>query len=163
MESYRIPKERAKVLLEVAPNPPVEYLLFLSSFAEHHRGSETVSDLLADPALFMPAQAEGDGMIIIRKESVRWIQVLDPAKDEWLYLEEREGTEMLPIRCEFCEGDIMEGTIRALMPEGERRVLDVVNLQRGFLHLESAEGLYLVNLKRVHSFRLLEGTHGSAR
>lgn len=163
MDPYRVPKEPSKVLLEVPPDPPVERILFLSDVAERHRGAETVSDLLSSPAKFLPVLVEGDGMLLLRKDAVRWVKVLDPTRGEWLYLEEREGAQVLRVRCVFSEGDILEGEIWALTPEGERRVSDVVNHQVGFLPLETPEGLYLLNLNRVHTIRLLEENHGGPR
>lgn len=163
MESFRVPKEPAKILLDVPPSPPVERILFLSSTAEHHRGSETVSDLFASPALFLPVLIEGDGMLLLRKDAVRWAKVLDPARDEWLYIEERQGSDLLSVRCEFSERDALEGDVRALCPEGERRVSDVVNHQVGFLPLEAPDGLYLLNLRHVHTIRLREENHGGPR
>lgn len=163
MEPYRIPKDPTRVVVDMPPGEPVERVLYLSTLAENHRGAETVTDLLAAAPKFLPVRVEGDGLHLLRKELIRWVLVEEPERAEWLYLEEREGSPELPIRCEFSEGDSLEGQIRAMTPEGERRVSDVVNLASGFLPLETPGGLYLVNLARVHTIRLLEEEHGGPR
>ena len=163
MESFRIPKDPSKVLLRIPPDEPAERTLFLSTLAEGHRGAETVSDLLLHPAPFLPVLVEGDGMLLVRKEAIRWLKVLDPLRSEWLYLEESEGTEVRRVRLVFPGTETLEGTLRAFAPEGERRASDIFNLQKGFLPLETPEGLYLVNLHHVLTVRLLEDDHGGAR
>lgn len=162
MEPFRIPKEPAKVLLSIPPDPPEERVLFLSQLTEGHRGSETVSDLLLLPAPFLPVRVEGDGLLLVRKEAVRWVRILDPAKDEWLYLEERVGTESRRVRLVFPDAELLEGTIRAFAPEGERRASDIVNTHKGFLHIETSGGLYLINLHHVITIRALEDDLGNA-
>lgn len=163
MDPFRIPKEPAKILLCVPPDPPEERVFFLSPLAEAHRGSETVSDLLLHPDLFLPVRVEGDGLLLVRKGAIRWVKILDPAKDEWLYLEEREGTETRRVRFVFPEAELLEGIIRAFAPEGERRASDIVNTHKGFLHLETSGGLYLINLHHVLTIRALEDDLGNAR
>lgn len=156
MEVYKIPKEKRTVLIRVPPLPPDEKTLFLSPFAETHQGRETLSDLLQKKEKFLPVLESNNTLLLIRKSSIQWIEVLDPEETEWYYMEMRIGTPRAKILVEFATGDQMEGYIHALTPEGDRRVSDVVNLTEGFLHLESREGLYLINLSKVNTIRILE-------
>lgn len=156
MKPYRIPKEKITVLLRVPPAPPDEKTLFLSSFANSHQGRETLSDLLKKKDKFLPVLENNNSLLLVRKSSIQWIEVLQPEETEWYYMEMRVGTPRAKILVELNTGDTMEGFIHALTPEGDRRVSDVVNLSEGFLHLESREGLYLINLLKVNSIRILE-------
>jgi hypothetical protein len=162
MDVYRVPKETARVLMDAPPDPPRERLLFLSGTSGRHRGPETVSDLLSTPDLFVPVAEEGDGFVLLRKDAIRWVRVEDPGRVEWLFTELKEGWPRIPIRCEFPEGDALEGEVYAMAPEGERRVTDVVNRQEGFLPLEVGDALYLVNLLRVKTIRTMEESRGGA-
>ena len=163
MENYRIPKEKVKVVLKVPPANPSERFFFLSSFAEHHRGAETVSDILAGREIFIPILDESRGLHLIRKGAIRWILIHAPEKVEWLYFEMRDGLPRLRICCDFGSEESLEGVICAMTPEGERRVADVVNSQEGFLPLETESGHYLVNLSHVTDIHILEERNGGAR
>jgi hypothetical protein len=156
MESYKIPKEKKTVLLKVPPGVPEERILFLSPFADSHQGRETLSDLLQKKETFLPVLEKNNSLLLVRKESILWIEILEPEETEWYYLEMRNGAPKSKILIEFSTGDSMEGYIYALTPEGDRRVSDIVNLTIGFLHIETREGLYLINLSKVNSVRILE-------
>lgn len=148
-DAFRIPKEPARVVVWVPPDPPTHRLLYLSTSAEGHLGAETVSDLLGRQKRFLPFLEEGDGATLVRKAALRWIKVQDGPRDEWHYFEQRQGAPRVGVRVEFAHGAPLEGEVFILTPPGEQRLLDVVNLEHGFLHLEAADGLYLVNLDHV--------------
>lgn len=148
-DAFRIPKDPAKVVLCVPPDRPEPRLLFLSQQAEHHQGQETVSDLLGRHKRFLPFAEEGDGVRLVRKGAIRWMKVENPAKDEWHYLESREGAPSSRVLVEFAHGAPLEGVIFILTQPGEQRLLDVVNLETNYFHVEADDGLYLVNLEHV--------------
>jgi len=160
MDEYKVPKERAKVLLFIPPNPPQECAFYLSPNAENHRGREMVSDILRGTKTFFPILGEWDELILLRKETVRYIKVLEPETIEWLFYEERVGAPAFLIECIFTDDQRIEGRVYATGPEGERRVSDIVNNQEGFLPLEVEDGLYLVNLTHVERVKILENSHG---
>ncbi len=162
METYKIPKERVKVLIWVPPHQPEERCLFLSPFAETHQGAETVSDMLIRPKRFLPVLLEGGGLQLVRKEAIRWLKVNNPERFEWHFIEQRQGAPQARIRCGFREGGSLEGIMYALTPAGEQRVLDVVNLLQGFLPLETSDGFFLLNLSHVCQITILEESHGGA-
>lgn len=163
MEVYKVPKERARVLMDAPPEPPKEMVFFLSEFSARHRGKEMVSDILAAPDLFVPVTAEDGGFLLLRKDAIRWVKVEDPHDVEWFFDEMKEGWPQIHVCFEFPEGDHLEGVVFAIAPEGERRLTDVVNRQEGFMPLESEGQLYLVNLERVKTIRAMEANRGGAR
>jgi hypothetical protein len=156
METYRVPKEKMTVLLRVPPEPPEEKTVFLSPFADTHQGRETLTDLLLKKDRFLPVLEKDSLLLLVQKSRIQWIEVLQPEHAEWYYLQLRNGTPRARILVEFTTGETMEGFVHALTPEGERRVSDIINLSEGFLHLESREGLYIVNLSNVNTVKILE-------
>ncbi len=156
MDDYTVPKDKAVVLIDVPSYPIAERTVFLSAMAEHHKGRETVSDLLNRPNPFLPVQEEDGESVLVRKDAVRWIKVLEPAGVEWHYYESREGAPRKRIRCIFREGEALEGYVYAVAPEGHQRVSDIANREEGFLHVEADGDLYLVNARHVLFIRILE-------
>lgn len=156
MEEYKVPKQRARVTVELPPGAPEEGTVFLSPFADKHNGPETVHDLLARDEAFMPLVLASRGFLLVRKSAVRWLRVEEPQSAEWRFFELGAGAPQSRVRCRFADGAALEGVLRALTPRGEQRVLDVVNLCAGFLHLETAAGLHLVNLAHVATIDVLE-------
>ena len=156
MSDYKVPKERARVRLDLGASGVVERVLFLSPSAQTHRGRETASDLLGSPEPFLPVLEEGNGLVLLRKDAVRWVLVEEPAEVEWYFYEARLGAPTHRIRCRFAEGEPLVGTLYAIAPEGGQRVSDVVNRETGFLPLETDSGLHLVNLKWVTAIEVVE-------
>ena len=156
-DGFRVPKNPARILLDVPPDPPVERIVYVSDLAERHRGRETVSDVLEATGRFVPVVSEGGEFALISKQGIRWAKILEPERAEWLFLEEKDESPRIEIWCEFHGGGRLEGTIYAMTPEGKQRAQDVVNREMSFLHLDAKDGLYLVNLASVKTIGLLEG------
>ncbi len=162
MEHFKVPKDKAVVLIDVPDYPIAERTVFLSAVAENHKGRETVSDLLDKPRPFLPLQEEDGESVLIRKSAIKWLKVLEPQDVEWHYFEGREGAPRKRIRCIFSEGEPLEGHVYAVAPEGHQRVSDIANQVRAFLHVEADGDLYLVNADHVLFIRILEENNGGA-
>ena len=162
MKDYQVPKDMASVILKVPPLESMDGLVFLSSYAETHRGQETLFDVLERPAAFIPVKRESGASLLIRKAAIQWARILEPERVEWIYYEDRRGSPTQKIRCRFDDGGELEGTVSIVAPEGRRRVSDFLNQHQGFLHLEAGAQLYLVNLSRVTAVTLVEDDHAGA-
>jgi|WetSurMetagenome_2_1015567.scaffolds.fasta_scaffold46808_3 hypothetical protein len=162
METYQVPKEQAKIVVSLPPHGSIAASVFLSPFAEHHRGQETVADLFRTSAPFLPIRDAEGHAILIRKKSVRWVKVLEAERIEWVYFELRDAAPRTTVRLEFEDETSIVGDIYATTPEGHQRVSDVVNLTGPFLHVEAREGVYVVNLGHVSAIRIVEETLGNA-
>jgi hypothetical protein len=160
--TYQVPKDLAKVLLDLPPDPAREVVLFLSPNAEHHRGQETVSDLFRNTSPFLPLRTAEGQSLLVRKKAVRSLRIAEAERVEWTYFELREGAPKRCVRLRFGDLTELEGFIYATTPEGHQRVSDVINLTGPFIHLEAEEGLHLVNLGHVSSIRTVEDLHGGA-
>ena len=159
---YKGPKEKALVLVKVPPTPPEWKTVFISSCAETHRGQETVSDLFNAPRKFFPLLDEREGIILVRRNAIRWVRIENPEKSEWYYYEVRQGAPRSIVRCSFDDGEVLEGTLYAIGPAGEQRVQDIVNRDEGFVHLEVGENVFLVNLGQITAVTVREEGHGGA-
>lgn len=162
METYQVPKERAKIILFTPPYEAIEAAVFLSPYAEHHRGQETVADLFRASAPFLPIHDADGRPVLVRKKGVRWVKVADAEHVEWVYFELKAGAPRTTVRMEFEDGTAVVGDIYATTPEGHQRVSDVVNLTGPFLHVEAKDAVYLVNLGHVSAIRIVEETLGHA-
>lgn len=159
---YKVPKEKALVLVKVPPTPPEWKTVFVSSCAETHRGKETVSDLFNAPRKFFPLLDEREGIVLVRRSAIRWVRIEEPEKSEWYYYEVRQGAPRSTVRCNFDDGEVLEGTLYAVGPAGEQRVQDIVNREEGFVHLEVGGNVFLINLGQITAVTVREESHGGA-
>lgn len=149
MQEYRVPKEKASVLVQIPPHPPETRFIFLAPFAQGHHGAETPSDIFNVEQAFIPLFREGGGIVLARRDAICWVMVGEPQRTEWYYYENRAGAPDAWVHLEFDNATALEGRIALIGPEGQQRVIDVVNRQEGFLHVERDDELFLVNLARV--------------
>jgi hypothetical protein len=156
MSDYRVPKDQAAVLVEIPPHAPEPRFVFLSSFAQSHHGAETPSDIFNVPQAFIPLFREGGEVVLARHDAISWVMVGDPRRTEWYYYEARAGATEAMVHLEFDTGGHLDGTVAQIGPVGGQRVLDIVNREEGFLHVERGDELFLVNLKRVVSITIKE-------
>jgi hypothetical protein len=154
MQEYRVPKDKASVLVEVPPHPPEPRFIFLSAFAQSHHGAETPADIFNVPQAFIPLFREGGEVVLARHDAITWVMIGEPRRTEWYYYETRAGVPDAAIHIEFDTGAHLDGVIARIGPVGAQRVIDIVNREEGFLHVERDEELFLVNLKRVVSITL---------
>jgi hypothetical protein len=156
MQGFQVPKVQASVFVEIPPRPPETRFVFLGPFAQGHRGAETPSDIFNAAEPFVPLFRDDGDTVLTRREAITWVMVGDPQRAEWYYYETRAGAEEEQVHVTFDTGTHLEGRIALVGPVGGQRVLDVVNRDRGFLHLERGDELLLVNLKRVVSITIKE-------
>lgn len=159
---YKVPKEKALVLVKIPPSVPEWKTVFISSCAETHRGKETVSDLFNTPRCFVPLLDDRGGVALVRRNAIRWIRFREPESFEWYYYEIRQGAPRATVRCAFADGEVLEGAVYAVGPAGEQRVQDLVNREENFLHLDTNAGLFLVNMKLVASITVREEEFGGS-
>jgi len=156
MQGYQVPKGKASVLIEMPPHEPETRFIFLSPSAQSHHGAETPADIFNASRGFIPLYREGGDVLLARHDAITWVMVGEPQRTEWYYYEIRAGVPDAAVHLEFETGTHLDGRIALVGPMGGQRVLDIVNRQEGFLHLERDEELFLVNLKRVVSITFQE-------
>lgn len=151
-----MPKEKASVLIEIPPHEPETRFVFLSSFAQSHHGAETPSDIFNVQQSFIPVFREGAEVTLARRDAITWVMVGEPQRTEWHYFETRAGFPDAAVHLEFDTGGHIDGRVALVGPNGSQRMLDIINREAGFLHVERDDELFLVNLKRVTTIILKE-------
>jgi len=156
MQEYQVPKGKASVLIEIPPREPETRFIFLAPFAQSHHGAETPSDIFNASQGFIPLYREGGEVLLARHDGITWVMIGQPQQTEWYYYQTRAGVPDAAVHLEFDTGTHLDGRIALVGPAGGQRVLDIINRQEGFLHLERDDELFLVNLKRVITITLQE-------
>jgi hypothetical protein len=154
MQQYQVPKQKTSILIEMPPHEPETRHIFLSPYAQSHHGAETPSDIFDVPEAFIPLFSEGDDVVLARHDALTWVMVGEPQRTEWYYYETRAGMPDTAVHIAFDTGGHIDGRVALLGPSGAQRVLDIVNREEGFLHVERDDELFLVNLKRVVSITI---------
>ena len=152
-EQYRVPKREVIAEVVLFGQPPASMTIFLSDRAETHSGFERPSDLLNRAGAFIPAAEKKGGLVLLRRDAVTTLSVL--ASDELGGGEPRaedlaaEQATRLQVEIVLEDGSKACGTLTYLMPEGERRLLDFLNLPEGFITLRDGDRIRLVNKNRI--------------
>jgi hypothetical protein len=162
VNEYRVPKERADVLVAIPPHPPEPRTVLLSTFAQSHHGAETPSDLFNVGQAFVPLFRDDGELVLARREAIAWVLVSEPARSEWYYYETRTGVPSAAVHLQFDNDMHLDGELALVGPAGGQRVADLVNRTEGFLHLERGEELFLVNLRRVVAITLRKAIDAGA-
>ena len=151
-ETYRIPKRPipAEVILPGSSGMPM--MLFLGERAETHSGDERPSDLLNGPDDFLPFFDPEGRVVFVHRDTLCAVSVAVEYEfgEGKLWPEDvtSEATNMR-IVVSLEDGQDFRGRISYLMPEGNRRLQDVLNLEDRFLILREENQIYLINKRRI--------------
>ena len=153
-EAYRIPKHKIPVEVVLAGRSPMLLSIYLGECAESHLGRQRPSELLDGPEPFFPATDAGDTVIFLHRDGL--ISVNFDARHEF---GDRTGDDdgsdtgagetSIQIEVMLEDGMSAVGQIHYAMPEGQRRLQDVLNLQDRFLILRVGERAQLINKRRI--------------
>jgi hypothetical protein len=152
-EQYRVPKREVIAEVVLFGQPPASMTIFLGERAETHSGYERPSDLLNGAGAFIPAAEKKGGLVLLRRDAVTILSV--PDSDELGGGDPRaeelaaDQATMLQVEIVLEDGSKVGGSLVYLMPEGERRLQDFLNLPDGFLVLRDRGKVRLVNKNRI--------------
>ncbi len=152
-EAYRVPKRKVPVEVVLAGRSPLLVDIFLGDCAESHAGRERPSDLLNGPDPFLPARDGSGSVVFLHRDGL--ISVSLDAEHEQPG-EAGRAEEIVPDESTSAEVEIVledgmtiTGDINQLMPDGHRRLQDVLNLDTRFLVLWSGDRVHLINKRRI--------------
>ncbi|MBI4161375.1 MAG: hypothetical protein HY509_02895 [Acidobacteria bacterium] len=152
-EEYRIPKHKVAVTVGFPGKPDVQMYVFLGETAQTHAGTERPSDLLNGREPFFPVVDYDGGIHFVHRDALSVLTA--PADREFredLFGEEdrapAEATN-LAVEVELEDGRSLEGRVCYLMPRGQRRLQDVLNLETRFLVLRAGTRALLINKRRI--------------
>ncbi|MDT8420135.1 MAG: hypothetical protein RQ754_06855 [Desulfuromonadales bacterium] len=143
MSEFRIEKREEPVVIFMADGIVYEGALFLSPFAKHRTGGQTVAELLSEEQPFLPLKTTGGEFHLVKKSMISHLRY-----------EEREQSDLeLPerkVKITFLGGEELQGTVRIDMPAGKSRVQDFFNSGEKYFSMQSGGHDYLVNMNLIH-------------
>jgi hypothetical protein len=153
-EAYRVPKHKVSVELTMSGRLPTRANLFLSELAESHSGVERPSDLLNGEDTFFPVLDPEGSMVLLHRDAVMVLSVPfdaefaeDDPRTTALKAEEAVSVNVLVV---LEDGTSQEGTVTYLMPDGQRRLQDFLNLPERFVTLRQEGRALLIHKGRVN-------------
>jgi hypothetical protein len=168
-DAYRIPKHKVPAVVSFPEKEELRMYIFLADCARSHTGHERPSDLLNGTDPFFPAADFEGGIHFIHRDALSVLTVkaefefpADGFRAEDLAPDE---STRLEVEVELENGNSLEGTVAYLMPEGHRRLQDVLNLDDRFLILRDGDNARLINKRRIERIspqsQTLEMAHGA--
>ncbi len=147
-ELYRLPRVRIDAEVHLSGRQVRKVSLFLGDRAEMRPGPERPSDLLNSSVGFIPA-LEHDAVVLINLEHVLRMTVdaeLETGADEKAVLEAatRQRVHVL-----LEDGTTVRGDLSFVLPEGQRRIQDVLNARGRFFALYDDGLVHLIRKSRV--------------
>jgi len=141
VDVHRIP-----VRIPSATQGPMEAILFLPP--PDPRGQQGLVGRLNDSDAFVPASIEGS-IRLLAKASLQMLACSEPLP-EMLELEEF-GASPVGLRVRLRGGAEVSGTVRILLPDDRRRLLDFLNHSDRFFPMATESGVVVINKDWVDS------------
>src|SRR5512145_832552 len=149
MEQLRVPTVATVAQVACSDGRVLPGHVFIPDVAFRHTGPMRPEEWINEPSGFFPFLAEGeDRPILLNKDQVAAVTLseVDPSP-----VEEYDTVHHIGVECGSLR---LEGELRADMPEGQRRVLDLLNRPERFLTLHDGTRQHLVHKR--HITRILE-------
>ena len=149
-ESYRIPRRQVLAQVTLVGEPARELVLFVGLHAQSHEGYERPSDLLNGPDLYIPARDPQGNMLLLNLDAVQVASVA--AKDESVLgsLEfQADEAACMDVAVAVGGGLLLRGYVRYVLPQGQQRLQNYMQLPTRFLALYDGPRVHLINKRRV--------------
>jgi len=154
-QAYQIPKRSVLAEITLAGLAPMTLRLFLSEQAATRAGGERPSDLLNGPDGFLPASDSENRVVFLHRQAVLCLSVDADSEfgGEHPSAEDLAPEHAISTQVEILmdNGDCMTGKLRYLMPEGSRRLQDLLNQPPKFLILRDGERAHFINKGHILS------------
>jgi hypothetical protein len=152
-ERFRIPQRVVVAEVTLEGQPKTEYRFFLSEAAKAHPGPERPSDLLNGARSFLPAyDIAAECVAILRRDAIMLITM--DAKEEFLDTDFAEIPEFGEsttglIQVSLSGGQKISGELSYVMPDGQRRIQDFLNLGQVFVMLMTDGKVQFINKSHI--------------
>lgn len=144
MSEYRIEKREEEVVIFMADGVVYEGSLFLSPFAQHRSGGQTVGDLLLEDQPFLPLKTAKGDFHLVSKGMISHLRY-DDQMEPVAAFPERE------VKITFLGGEELQGTVRLDLPAESNRIQDFFNTGIKYFSMKSGGHDYLVNLNLIQA------------
>jgi len=142
MSEFRIEKKEESVVIFMADGVVYEGSIFLSPFAQHRSGVQTVADLLLEEQPFLPLKTADGGFNLISKGMISHLRY-ENNQEPLLAFPERE------VKITFLGGEVLQGSVCLDLPSENRRVQDFFNSGSKYFSMKSGGHDYLVNMNLI--------------
>lgn len=149
-ENFKVEKRTQQVSLFMSDGVIFDGHVYLSQYAMHHAGEQTVLDLLIDADAFLPMHNSNGEFLLIQKGMISHVRCDVPMNDQINYTQRQ-------VKISFPESEALMGTLKIDMPSHSVRLTDYINSGNDFFPLFSGEVSYLVNRKLIRNILLLDG------
>lgn len=142
MSEFRIEKQEEPVVIFMADGVVYEGSLFLSPFAQHRSGGQTVADLLLEEQPFLPLKTAKGGFNLVSKGMISHLR----------YNNQQEPLAAFPereVKITFLGGEELQGTVCLDLPSENRRIQDFFNSGSRYFSMKSGGHDYLVNMNLI--------------
>ena len=151
MDELRVPTIATMAEVACADGRLLVGRVFIPDGAFRHAGPMRPEEWINEPADFFPFLLQGEERpVLLNKEQVV-VLTLPAEPEDPLAAEDGEGTRPVVVECGAVR---VEGELRLEMPEGHRRVLDMLNAPERFLTVHAGARQHLVH--KHHVTRVLE-------
>jgi hypothetical protein len=148
-ENLRVEKRTEQVSLFMTDGAVFEGLVYLSQYAMHHSGEQTILDLLIDESLFLPMHSTTGAFHLIHKGMISHVRCDVPMNEKINYTQRQ-------VRISFPGDETLTGSLKIDMPDHSARITDYINGGDSFFPLFSEETAYLVNRSLIRDIVQLE-------
>ncbi|HKJ04718.1 MAG TPA: hypothetical protein VJ974_03895 [Geopsychrobacteraceae bacterium] len=142
MSEFRIQKVEEPVVIFMADGVVYEGSIFLSPFAQHRSGGQSVADLLLEEQPFLPMKTTKGEYNLISKGMISHLRYTSH-HDRLAVFPERE------VKITFLGGEELQGTVCLDMPSESRRIQDFFNSSSKYFSMKSGGHDYLVNMNLI--------------
>ena len=153
MRELRVPTIATPAQVTCADGTVLSGRVFVPAAAFRHSGPMRTEEWINEPAQFFPFLPDkADRALLLNKEQVVVVSLAAPAPaDDPAAGDEEASAHQVTVECGSLR---LQGELKVAMPEGHRRVLDVMNRPERFVALRADAHQHLVHKRYVS--RVLE-------
>ena len=150
MSEFQVPHREVRARLHRRGSEPVEGHFFVPESADGG-AVPTLCSRLNDPGeRFLAFSVGGESTLVARAWVLR-VEILDTEDAN------REcadaASDPISVSVVLSDGQTVAGTTRYVSPPGQGRAIDFLNRERGFVPIETQDGVSLVHLDHVVAWR----------
>lgn len=142
MSQYRVEKRPVESEILFADGSRIEGTLFLSAFAPHRSGPQTIADLMAEDDRVLPCRLSDGRFLLAGRNQVAAVGT--PSSE----FDDREFLVRIPARVRLAGGHLLSGHLLTDEGAGER-LTELLNTREAWSRLEDRETVYYIAKKHL--------------
>ncbi len=147
-KNFKVEKREETVSLVMVDGTVIDGRVYLSQYAMHHSGEQTVLDALIGKNLFLPMHSNLDEFHLVQKSMISHLRCEVHLASEFQYTQRK-------VKISFSGAESLQGTLKMDLPEDRARLTDYINDGNDFFPLFVGGKSYLVNRNLIRDIVLL--------